>query len=298
MHLKRSRRESGFTLIELLVVIAIIAILAAILFPVFAQAREKARATSCSSDIRQAGLAIMQYTQDYDERYPNGVGAFGMGWAGPSYAYIKNTGLLHCPDDSTAQKTINGINYYPISFAINANANGKAIAAFARPASSVALCEVFGATAQIDQPDEGLAANTVLDMSPATDGLPDPTNANGGILIDHPADNTGNDLRMATGLMPGGVNGTYTVSPAVLSASFTTSGVNGVHSNGSNFLLADGHVKNLRPGQVSSGHQSIAGQDQATGSTNSYSGYKAAATDTMYIDANHTQSCAATFGIN
>ena len=79
MKRNRSRHESGFTLIELLVVIAIIAILAAILFPVFAQAREKARATSCSSNIRQAGLALMQYTQDYDERYPNGVGAFGMG---------------------------------------------------------------------------------------------------------------------------------------------------------------------------------------------------------------------------
>ena len=297
MKTHRSRFESGFTLIELLVVIAIIAILAAILFPVFAQAREKARATSCSSNIRQAGLAMMQYTQDYDERYPNGVAAFGMGWAGQSYAYIKNTGLLRCPDDSTAQKTVNGINYFPVSYAINSNASGKAIAAFASPASSVALCEVFGATARIDQPDEGLAANVYLDLSPATDGLPDPSNANGGVLIDNPNGNTGTDLKMATGLMPGGVSGTYTVAASVLSASFVN-GVNGVHSNGSNFLLADGHVKNLRPGQVSSGHPSIAGQDQSTGSTNSYSGYKAAATDTMYIDAAHTQSCAATFGLN
>src|SRR5579862_3599835 len=65
---RRSRfRQSGFTLIELLVVIAIIAILAAILFPVFAQAREKARQASCISNLKQLGLAFLQYEQDYDE---------------------------------------------------------------------------------------------------------------------------------------------------------------------------------------------------------------------------------------
>jgi prepilin-type N-terminal cleavage/methylation domain-containing protein/prepilin-type processing-associated H-X9-DG protein len=97
---------SAFTLIELLVVIAIIAILAAILFPVFAQAREKARQASCLSNLKQIGLGIMQYIQDYDELYPltrnntatvsTGGGTWSL-WKINTYPYVKNTGIYTCP---------------------------------------------------------------------------------------------------------------------------------------------------------------------------------------------------------
>jgi prepilin-type N-terminal cleavage/methylation domain-containing protein/prepilin-type processing-associated H-X9-DG protein len=87
----------GFTLIELLVVIAIIAILAAILFPVFAKAREKARQASCSSNLKQIALAQLMYAQDYDERLPNHEEVPGQDWPLMIVPYVKNGQLFRCP---------------------------------------------------------------------------------------------------------------------------------------------------------------------------------------------------------
>lgn len=104
------KSRKGFTLIELLVVIAIIAILAAILFPVFAQAREKARQSSCSSNMKQLGLGVLQYVQDYDETYPAGQNDdrawdsnnLDAHWDTAIAPYIKSYGIYGCPDDPGA----------------------------------------------------------------------------------------------------------------------------------------------------------------------------------------------------
>jgi len=98
-------KQRAFTLIELLVVIAIIAILAAILFPVFAQARDTARKAACQSNLKQMGTAWMMYAQDYDETTNNNTWNGGGFWENQIFAerlqpYIKNYGVLRCPSDA------------------------------------------------------------------------------------------------------------------------------------------------------------------------------------------------------
>ena len=92
--------RTAFTLIELLVVIAIISILTAILFPVFARARENARRTNCLSNMKQIALGVMQYTQDYDERYPQGRYSVGTEQTDPSLPGMHYTVAYACPDET------------------------------------------------------------------------------------------------------------------------------------------------------------------------------------------------------
>ena len=172
---RTQKHVAAFTLIELLVVIAIIAILAAILFPVFAKVREKARQTACVNNMRQLGLAVQQYTEDNDELMPSaaygpngatggpGGGPMPGGWiyytqnlsAAPSgktffpeqgsiYPYIKSTQVYICPDDSAGRTS--GDSYALNSCTVNdfvtaGYRQGKSLAAFDSPAAIMLFSE-------------------------------------------------------------------------------------------------------------------------------------------------------------
>ena len=144
----------GFTLIELLVVIAIIAILAAILFPVFARAREKARQTQCLSNTKQLNLAFQQYVQDYDERLPlYDFNSHSWYWEICIYTYVQNLGVYACPSrrdtpsiyDSTGRPhpeiVPRGIS--PRSYGYNALLGGVKLAQIQRPSETYLFHESY-----------------------------------------------------------------------------------------------------------------------------------------------------------
>jgi len=254
----RQPQFQAFTLIELLVVVAIIALLAAILFPVFNQAREDGRRASCQSNLRQLGLGFIQYTQDYDEYWPVGVGAaagsaYGTGWAGPIYTYVKNQQVYTCPSDPAAPGGY-WAGVYPgtseLSYVYNENfstwAGNSAIspimnAQLGGSSLTVVLSEgsytgsTTGSTLgfypsnfmsgqyQIHGQSYDLDSNSQLGFSP--DGLGGWSNVSGsliewGNLALNERNASGDFLNCAgTGLNPGR------------------------HFGGGNFLLADGHVK-------------------------------------------------------
>ncbi|MGI4787961.1 MAG: DUF1559 domain-containing protein [Janthinobacterium lividum] len=260
--MKKSRSSvQAFTLIELLVVIAIIAILAAILFPVFQKVRENARRTACLSNLKQLGLGVLQYVQDNDEIYPpgnvptNGGSITGNGWASQMYSYVKSTAVFKCPDDPTGPDTTVNPPRLPISYAINTHmtnntaygasgrGGGTSIAVLNAPASTVELVEIQGDVADITNPNE-------TDSS-AVDG-------------EYPPHSQGH---YATGIFPyhraGDMYRNLTAVPPP------------VHNDGANYLAADGHAKFVRPTSVSGG------EDEPNPGDPEYDQYKPCSTGNM-----------------
>lgn len=244
------KQRSAFTLIELLVVIAIIAILAAILFPVFAQAREKARQASCLSNEKQLGLAVLQYVQDYDEAYPGGLQNdwYADSWARVVQPYIKSVDVFRCPDDFGATPSASNTSYASwmgprISYAVNGlikwngtsnqvnglmtmqqgwiDPNTQTLAAVKQPASTIMIAE----RDHVYKTAEATAGATI-DFGPAS-------------MIMNGAYNW-----FAPDLIPDG-------SKALTADPYDPNGPNGavmaVHSGFANFCFADGHVKAMKP---------------------------------------------------
>jgi len=276
--MKRQNDHFGFTLIELLVVIAIIAILAAILFPVFAKVREKARSIACLSNEKQIGLGLMQYTQDYDEKYPCGVldtasGHYGKGWAGQIYPYVKSQALFKCPNDSQANYVgPDGSIAPPLSYNVNLNivepSYGQpaiSLAAMTSPAKTVFLFEFTGQNVYFTSPTEGSsgAGSGVGTISPygqyVTGYLGNRTPANAGYAL-------------------------YAYPKAL-----------GTHTDGSNFVMGDGHAKWLRGSAVSSGWNAAKATDpEMLGCTTS--SWDAAHCAAAGVDS--TEAWSATFSTN
>lgn len=253
---RTDRKVSAFTLIELLVVIAIIAILAAILFPVFAQAREKARQAACLSNSKQIGTALLLYVQDYDEQFPSGrydpgnpnSADYGKGWAGQMYAYAKNAQILKCPDDTTAQVSGSSLTLYPVSYIYNYNvATHAALASLNAPSNTIVLAEGFGDQANVTVVGELPSSSTPV-YSAAGNGLSALTAIDGTSMP-----NVAGPVQYATGAMGG-----YHLTTAPLApfpALFNAE--KGRHTDGGIFFLADGHAKFFRPQAVSPGANAV-----------------------------------------
>ena len=165
---RRGSSLRGFTLIELLVVIAIIAILAAMLFPVFARARENARRTSCLSNLKQIGLGFLQYTQDYDESYPlttmTGMAMTPQSsWTTSTQPYLKSVQIFRCPSDASARWDTAVLPPasppYTTSYLLNAwfssgKSNGYSnLATMQEPARAILLSERTDATTGVPTGD-------------------------------------------------------------------------------------------------------------------------------------------------
>lgn len=225
----------GFTLIELLVVIAIIAILASILFPVFAQARERARMTSCGSNLRQLSMGVMLYIQDADEllpmvtNYAASAAAPDRVWMSTIQPYVKNTGIFLCPSAVNAAfaPDWNGRGSLPIGYNALTGYDPTGVEA---PTSVTSL-------ARLEEP-----SRTVLFAETASG--PVSAKYRGYTFDPMQGQVNGRDLRLSTPLVAdrdlvAGSN----LAPGQLKPVFCRHFANGRNGGFTQTLLADGHVK-------------------------------------------------------
>ena len=221
----------AFTLIELLVVIAIIAILAAILFPVFATAREKARQSSCASNLKQLILADIQYSQDYDEMsMPARVGTTGTptlwNWCYSIYPYIKTTNVFRCPSQSIAGSVLDYAYNWNIAADFGVVGNPpRNISTIPMPASTVVFADALGGNTST--PTGNLAVTNIVNY---TDKC----------LIFTPSTQMAvtNSGQLESGrILTGGV----TTNVGNMECDAMVASIR--HSGGANYAMVDGHVK-------------------------------------------------------